>query len=756
MDSKVENKRLHLDKLRAKAESALRVQDRDKDLNEVNDLAGLIQDLQIYQVELEMQNDELFKAHSETQTTRDEYFRLYHEAPVGYATLDKRGLILMANQHLAELFQKNYDDLIDKHIFDLVHRENLPEIRSRYRAFFKRPDGKEITFRIARHDKEIFVTLKGSITSLHKRKFEHEQHLLVAITDITQLKQNEIELSLAAKVFDSSIEGIIITDTRGRIQRVNRAFTLVTGYEESEVIGKTPALLKSGKQKEEFYQEMWAKLHKDGYWQGEIVNKRKNGDQYVEWLSISSVPSLDGHVYNYVGIFSDITEKKLNTQQMKQLAYYDVLTGLPNRTLFYDRLKQSLVRAKRNQNVLALLFIDLDNFKELNDNHGHSEGDMLLQQVADRLKDTVRETDTVSRLGGDEFTVILTDFHHPTLVSVETAKVAEKILQVLSEPFLLNEVSYRVSASVGIANYPQDGEVISDLIKHADSAMYQAKTAGKNTFHFFSQQMFEVQQEKSGLKGDLHNALEHNEFALHYQPQICLTSNKVVGLEALIRWKHPEKGLLPPGFFISIAEEIGLINKIGMWVLHEALAQLNTWRKQKVPVPKVSVNLSVEQLKNQHLSTQVSQLLEEYDIPPEMLELEITETAMLKDTAGSSEALKAIKNLGVKISLDDFGTGYSSMTYVKHFPIDSLKIDRLFVRDIFDSIEDKSIVMASLSLANNLEIETIAEGVETQAQLEFLKNQGCTHAQGFLFAKPLSADTVEHFIAKHHGQDVSL
>jgi diguanylate cyclase (GGDEF)-like protein/PAS domain S-box-containing protein len=737
------SKHQYLETLRIKAEQALLMENDSDKLKNIEDIASIIQDLRIYQIELEMQNDELFKTQAAARAARDEYFDLYHDAPVGYATIDEHGRIVKANYRLAELFHMDTSEMNGRLIFDLVHEESLSEFRGRFRAFFNQPDKKEIHFRIDSKDDEIYVSLTGRITQVTEKDFSQKRHLLVAITDITQSKKNEFELALAAKVFDSSIEGIVITDRGGRILRVNRAFTLVTGYEEHEVLGKTPALLKSGQHDDSFYHHMWHKLSDDGFWQGEIVNKRKNGETYVEWLSISSVTTTDGRPNHFVGIFSDITEKKLNTQQMQQLAYYDVLTGLPNRTLFYDRLKQALVRTKRNHSTLALLFLDLDNFKELNDHHGHAEGDALLQKVAERLKETMRASDTVSRIGGDEFTVILADFHDPGLISLEASKVAEKVLSILSEPFELNEVSYRLSASIGIAIYPQDGEMISELIKHADTAMYQAKAAGRNTFHFFSQQMFEAQRERSELKSDLRTAIEEKQFVLHYQPQISLQSDEVVGFEALIRWNHPDKGLLPPGFFITISEEVGLINEIGEWVLEEALSQLQEWRQQGYDSLRVGVNLSVEQIRNDGLPDLLSSLLDKYEIPSNRLELEITETAMLKDAVESSRTLKTIKNLGVRISLDDFGTGYSSMTHVKHFPIDSLKIDRAFVRDIFDSIEDKSIVMASLSLANNLKVDTVAEGVENQAQLDFLTSAGCSHAQGFLISKPLPADKVE-------------
>lgn len=747
MSSLSEQKRQRLERLRIKAEKTAATAEQESTPLNQTDVQALLQDVRTYQIELEMQNDELFRAQQEAKAARNEFFNLYYDAPVGYATIDQYGRIFKANRRLGEMCQSDSTDVVGALIFDYIHSNDLKTFRGRFRAFFNKPEDKEIIFRLNRNDSELYVSMTGRFIQYSGKDLqEADKLLLVAFSDITQLKKSEIELQLAAKVFESSVEGILVTNEKAEIMRVNKAFTLVTGYEKEEVIGKTPTLLKSGQYHESFYADMWRQIKDKGLWQGEIVNKRKNGEVYVEWLSISAVKGIDNQVRHYVGIFSDITEKKLNTQQMQQLAYYDVLTGLPNRTLFFDRLKQSLIRAKRNKNSLALLFIDLDNFKELNDNYGHAEGDLLLQEVARRLKDSIRASDTLARLGGDEFTVVLSDFHDPDLLTVETSKVTKKILEILSKPFDLEQISYRVSASIGVSIYPQDGEVISELIKHADSAMYQAKNAGKNTVQFFSQKMFEAQHMRSALKSELHEALDNNEFRLYYQPQINLQNGKLVGFEALIRWFHPDRGTLVPGMFIPIAEDIGLINKIGEWVLRETLKQLRIWHDQGNPELKISVNISVKQILNEQLPVIIKKLLEEFHLAPEYLELEVTETAMLMISVETSKTLSSLKQLGIHISLDDFGTGYSSLVHIKHFPIDCLKIDRSFVEDIFYSIQDKSIVLASLSLANSLGIATVAEGVEKEDQLEFLKSNGCTHAQGYLISEPLSAEMAESFI----------
>lgn len=437
---------------------------------------------------------------------------------------------------------------------------------------------------------------------------------------------------------------------------------------------------------------------------------------------------------------------KDNMIKADQLAYYDVLTGLPNRTLFYDRLEQSFIRAGRNKTIIALLFLDLDNFKVLNDTHGHALGDELLRIVAERLLSSVRRSDTVSRLGGDEFTIIISDISDIANASYIASSVAENIINSLSRDFELGEITHKISTSLGIALYPQDGSTISELVKHADTAMYQAKTSGKSRYKFFSKRIFELQNDKLKLIEDLHSALQENELVLFYQPQISLHNDKLVGFEALIRWQHPKKGLLPPGNFISFAEETGQIIKIGEWVIKTAMAQLAQWHQEGNAELKLSVNLSVEQVRQSGLSKFVQKELEKNQITPEKFCFEITETVMNEDTLKSKKVLRELKDLGFKVSLDDFGTGYSSMTYIKHFPVDELKIDRSFIQDMFGSLEDKSIIFASLSLASHLSVTTVAEGVETAEQVVFLKENGCDYIQGYYIAKPMPVGDIENWM----------
>lgn len=750
MDTVSQNRRKnHILSLRRRAEEILASEGKSHRNYSADEIRQLVHDLHVYQIEIEMQNDELFRSQSELTVARDEYLHLYNDAPVGYANVDSRGRIQQCNETLCTLFDREHSTIVGALLVDFIHPNDRDEFLGRFRAFFNRPEGKEIDVRLSRDQSETHVVISGRrAMGLGPQGHDENDYVMIALTDISESKKLELELSLAAKVFENSIEGILVTDRQGRILRVNDAFTVVTGYRQEEVLGKNPSILKSDHQDPSFYEEMWNSLVSTGSWQGEIVNKRKNGESYVEWLSISSITGHNGEVVNFVGIFSDITEKKLNTQQMQQLAYNDVLTGLPNRTLYYDRLKQALVRAKRHENCLAILFIDLDNFKELNDTHGHAAGDDLLRQVSRRLLGTVRSSDTVARLGGDEFTLILGDIRDVEQASLEASRVAENILEAIARPYDLEILRFRVSASIGIAIYPQDGNVLSDLVKHADTAMYQAKSGGRNTFRFFSQQMYEAQRARTLLARSLHNALADNDFTLHYQPIVDLSRNRVSGFEALIRWNHPERGELPPNEFIPLAEETGQILALGRWVIQEAIGQLKIWRHEGWTDLFIAINLSVRQLLDPNLPLLLDEILVESQVPAELVHLEITETAMLKDSSEIASALQLIKRLGVRVSLDDFGTGYSSLSYVKIFPMDTIKIDRTFVRDIFISLEDRSIVLASISLANSLNVATVAEGVETEEQLEFLFSQGCYCLQGYLISRPLPAPNVAEFLSR--------
>ena len=541
-------------------------------------------------------------------------------------------------------------------------------------------------------------------------------------------------------MFENSDEGILITDHQSRIVKVNPAFTAVTGYEADEVIGKSPAVLKSHKHSPEFYRQMWNKINREGSWQGEIWNRRKNGDFYLECLSINAITDQFGRASHFIGIFSDITRRRHDEQQIEIMAHYDALTDLPNRVLFNERLKHSIVRATRHKQWISVLFLDLDRFKNLNDTLGHFIGDLLLQGVAKRLKACVRESDTVSRFGGDEFMIVLSDFEDEQTVTLHTAEIAKKILSELTKAFDLSGNKFMTTTSIGVAFFPKDGHSVAELMKNADTAMYHAKGQGRNNYQCYSDNMREQALTRSTLENDLRSALENQELVLHYQPVVNLQTAEIVGFEALIRWRHPKRGLIPPDQFIPIAEETGLITDIGEWVLHSACRQLKIWHGAGKSTLKMSVNLSARQFMQHNLVEIIKHVLELNALEPHYLELEITETVIMKNMNQTTKMLKSLQHLGVSISLDDFGTGYSSLTYLKLFPVNILKIDRSFIRDILEANDDKVIVNSIIAIAQHMRLNIITEGIERPEQAHYLKKQGCQFGQGYLFAMPCIAE----------------
>jgi diguanylate cyclase (GGDEF)-like protein/PAS domain S-box-containing protein len=556
------------------------------------------------------------------------------------------------------------------------------------------------------------------------------------VHDITDRKRSEAELRLAAKVLENSHEAILVADAALKILAVNATFSLVTGYALDEVIGKNPKVLASGKHSPEFYQAMWEAINSQGHWQGEIWNRRKNGEIYPEWLSISAVKNTQGATTHYLAIFSDTSENKATEAKIRHLAYHDPLTSLPNRQLLQDRAQQALIEAARHKQEMALLFVDLDRFKNINDTLGHVSGDQLLCQVAERLCGCVREVDTVGRLGGDEFLIILGDLHEAT----NAGHVAQKIIGRMETPFDLGGHHFTISPSIGVSIYPHDGESFQALLQKADIAMYEAKQAGRNAYRFFSEEINRASLEKLLLESHLRKALEHHEFSVHYQAQFDLASGQIVGAEALIRWRHPDLGPISPAQFIPLAEETGLIIPIGAWVLQEACRQNRLWQDAGHPAITMAVNLSVLQFQRGDILETVASVLAQTGMPAPYLELELTESILLQNAEKTMEALQKIKSLGVKLSIDDFGTGYSSLAYLKRLAVDKLKIDQSFVHDLTTDADTGAIVTAIIQMARGLSLKTIAEGVETPAQADSLKRQGCEEAQGYLYARPVPAE----------------
>ena len=561
--------------------------------------------------------------------------------------------------------------------------------------------------------------------------------------DISQQRRAEKDLRMAATVFEHSTSAILITDPAGYIVQANEAFSRVSGYAVSDVLDQLPSMLTVDEQQESHLRYVVKQLHQRGSWEGEVWLKRRDGDHYPAWVGITAVLDDEGDLASYVCFFTDISERKASEQRIHRLAYYDALTHLPNRTLFQDRLYNALQQAERQKAWVVLMFLDLDRFKPINDSLGHAAGDRMLKDMALRLLACVDDDDTVARMGGDEFTLLLQPRATREMALNRAIHVAENILASLVRPFVLENREFFVTASIGIALSPQDGSELSQLMKNADTAMYHAKERGKNNFQFYQAEMNASALERLELESDLRHAMEQNEFILYYQPQFSGDGKRLTGAEALLRWRHPTRGLVPPGDFIPVIEELGLVVDVGDWVLREASRQLKAWHKAKVRVPKVSVNISARQFSDGQLGTRIATILEECGLPPACLELELTESILMREVNEALQILASLKNLGLSIAVDDFGTGYSSLNYLKQFPIDVLKIDRTFVDGLPEGEQDAQIARAIIAMAHSLNLAVIAEGVETHEQLEFLREHGCDEVQGYLFGRPMPAHQFE-------------
>jgi diguanylate cyclase (GGDEF)-like protein/PAS domain S-box-containing protein len=554
------------------------------------------------------------------------------------------------------------------------------------------------------------------------------------ISDITQRKLAEEKITLAASVFGTAREGIMITDTAGAIIDVNRAFSLITGYDHDEVIGQNPRLLKSGRQDKAQYEAMWQDLHDKGHWYGDIWNRRKNGDIYAEMLTISTVLDAHGKPQNYVAIFSDITEAKQYEQQLHHIAHYDALTNLPNRVLLADRLNQSMSQSQRRGLKLAVVFLDLDGFKAINDHFGHEAGDHLLASVATRMKLTLREGDTLARIGGDEFVAVLLDMAS----DASSWPMIDRLLAAVAEPVAFNDSILQVSASLGMTFYPQESDIDADqLQRQADQAMYQAKLLGKSRFHVFDTEHDRSVRGQNESLEEIREALGRSQLVLHYQPKVNMRTGGLVGVEALIRWQHPTRGLLAPGLFLPIIENHALAVDVGEWVIHTALNQVQAWHAQGLDLP-VSVNVGARQLQQRDFVARLQAILAQHPlVPANSLELEVLETSALEDISGVTRVIEQCRLMGVLFAIDDFGTGYSSLNYLKRLPVARIKIDQSFVRDMLDDADDLAILQGVIGLAQAFRREVIAEGVETVAHGSALLQLGCELAQGYGIGKPM-------------------
>lgn len=617
-----------------------------------------------------------------------------------------------------------YEQDLPKLMQHLVSTEGNTGLETTYRHYFERQQQRAAGFR--------FFLLLATLGLL-----------IYAAASFLRLRENSRQLNLAASVFAHASDCFMITDAQGVILDVNPSFTRTTGYSRKEVLGKSPKLLKSGRMDQDFYMQMWQSISKIGQWEGEIWNRRKNNEEYPEWLSINAVRREDGTISHYIGSFVDITERKQGEAEIHNLAFYDPLTQLPNRRLLIDRLHHALASNNRSHSHAALLFIDLDYFKTLNDTRGHDVGDMQLIEVAQRLRGCVREVDTVARLGGDEFVVMLEDLHDERDLAATQAMLAgEKIQYALKQPYHLKDFEHHSSCSIGISLF-DGGNSVDDLLKRADTAMYEAKNAGRNTLRFFDPAMQAALETRAALETDLYQALAQNQFLLYYQAQVNATGS-VTGAEALLRWNHPQRGLVPPDEFIPLAEESDLIVSIGQWVMQSACAQLKKWQTDPLTRDlRLAVNVSARQFRDKNFISLVTELIDRSKINPSRLKLEITESMLLDRVDQVIKAMHQLKSLGIGFSMDDFGTGYSSLQYLKQLPLDELKIDQSFVRDIAVDPNNEAIVRTIIAMSQSMGIKIIAEGVETDVQRQFLVFMGCANFQGYLFSKPVPYEQFE-------------
>jgi diguanylate cyclase (GGDEF)-like protein/PAS domain S-box-containing protein len=700
-----------------------------------HDAQKLLHELQVHQIELEMQNDELQQARI-TEQLHYRYTELFEFAPIAYFTFDLKGKITQVNLRGANLLGINRVHLVGKMFANYVTIPHCNTFNDCLAKVFQHKgiQSFEILVHVNQTTRWLNIEANLGITGTD---------CLAALIDITEKKQAENEQKLAASVFTYAREGITIIDNENIIIDVNDSFTRITGYSREEAIGQTPHFLQSSKETPEFFPNIYQALQKDGNWSGEIWSRRKSGEEYAEMTTISAVCNEHGLATHYIALANDITPMKEHQTQLERVAHYDILTNLPNRVLLADRLSQAMLQCNRHKHLLAVVFLDLDGFKAVNDMHGHNMGDELLIALSVRMKEALREGDSLARIGGDEFVAVLIDLDK----AKDCEPVLERLLLAASEPITVNDVIFHLSASIGVTIYPQDNANADQLVRHADQAMYVAKGSGKNCYHLFdTAQDDAVKMHQESIEA-IRYALDHHQFVLHYQPKVNIKTGIVTGVEALIRWQHPKRGLLNPIDFLPIIENNPMNIEVGEWVIDTALTQMSQWQKMGLKLLNISVNIAAVQLQQPSFTQTLTSLLAAHpDVEPHYLELEVLETSALDDIHHISSIMNDCIALGVRFALDDFGTGYSSLTYLRRLPASMIKIDQSFIQDMLIDVEDLAIVESVIALAKSFKRGVIAEGVESVEHCKAILKLGCDLAQGNGIAKPMPASDIPAWV----------